>query len=288
MIAASVTAPTPIVVNTIRPRFVAEVEGVDLSRPLEGRVFGRLRAAFAEHPVLVFHGQKLRPEHMRVLSLRFGPLEVPIVRRHRHPSYEDVSYISNVDESGNFDPTLAVRSTKWHSNGSFLDQPPLLTMLHCLEAPDQGGATLFADMHAAYETLPDGLKAELERRRASHRYGAGPLGDARIVLEDEDKLRNVDHPVVRVLPETGRKCLYVNGGHTERILGVGEAEATALLDRLLAHSTEDRFVHRHDWAPGDLVIWDDRATQHRGAGDAPKGQRRVMLRTIVTGTAVPR
>src|SRR5690606_12275253 len=105
--------------------------------------------------VLIFHGQTLRPEHMRVLSLRFGPLEVPIVRRHRHPSYQDVSYISNVDESGNFDPALATRSTKWHTNGTFLEQPPLLTMLHCLEAPDRGGATLFADMHAAYEALPD-------------------------------------------------------------------------------------------------------------------------------------
>jgi taurine dioxygenase len=263
-----------------------EVRGVDLSTPVDDATFAWIRAAFAEHPVLVFRDQRLGAADLAAFGRRFGTPRRHALVDYRHPEYPEVSWLRNVDEAGNTDWYGVKRATDWHTDSTYEEELPLLAMLHALEVPARKGGTMFADMCAAYMALPTAMQQRLAGLTGLHGRSDGPAG-ARLYSRDEcegmtDKIY-VEQPRPAVVPHpvTGRPILFVNPMHTHGFAGMARAEAWQLIEELAAHSTQDRFVYYHAWRVGDLLLWDERATMHRGAGDYEPEQRRVMLRTIV-------
>ncbi|WP_020652984.1 TauD/TfdA dioxygenase family protein [Massilia niastensis] len=266
----------------------AEVLGLDLSRPLSDDDFQRLHRAHLDHHVLVFRDQKITPAEQVAFSRRFGELQIHVLRLFQLAGHPEVLVISNIRENG--EPIgLGDAGHYWHSDLSYKETPSLGSMLHAQELPAEGGDTLFANQHTAWDTLPGELKREVEGLQAEHSYLARyeelaqrnpwrpKLSQAQI-----DEVVPVRHPVVRTHPETGRKALFVSEHFTTRILGVSEQRSRELLDLLFAHSVRPEFVYRHQWQPHDMVFWDNRSLQHLAAG-CPDQLRRKLYRTTIAG-----
>ena len=262
-----------------------EVTGVDLSGPIAEDVFDEIKENFWRNPVLVFRDQDLDAHSLAALGKRFGPLQLHVLVDYRHEEVPEVSWLTNVNKDGSLDPAGYKRATTWHSDGTFEERPPAVAILHAKEIPSKGGGTVFCNMIRAYETLPDEVRERIDGLTGRHFYGAGPGGTGALPLKDyqEGTLPEVHHPVVRTHPESGRRMLYVNAIHTFGFVEVEGEEGETLLDGLLDHATQDEFVYHHRWSHGDVVMWDERATMHRGAGDYDPNERRVMLRTISYG-----
>jgi taurine dioxygenase len=261
----------------------AEALGVDLAR-LDDATFAWVGKAFAEHPVLVFRDQKLGAADIAAFGRRFGVPRKHALMKYRHPDHEEVSWLTNVEEDGNVDWYGVKRATEWHTDSTYEERLPLLAMLHALELPSQKGGTMFADMRAAYDALPEATKQRLGGLVALHGRTDGPAGE-RLYGADkgatEKHYTEVAWPAVVAHPVTGRPILFVNPMHVHGFEGMAREEAWPLIEELAAHATQDRFVYYHSWRVGDLLIWDERATMHRGAGDYRPDERRIMLRTIV-------
>jgi taurine dioxygenase len=266
----------------------AEILGLDLNLPLSRRDFQRIHQAHLEHHLLVFRDQRITPQQQVDFSRRFGPLQIHVLRNFQLPSNPEVLIISNIIEDGK--PIgLGDAGHFWHSDLSYKETPSLGSMLHAQELPAEGGDTLFANMHLAWDTLPAALRHAVQGLRAEHSYLAQyealrrrnpyrpPLTQAQI-----DEVRPVLHPVVRTHPETGRRALFVSEHFTTRIVGVPESESRALLDELFAHSVKPEHIYRHRWAPHDMVFWDNRSLMHL-AGGTPDHLRRKLYRTTIEG-----
>src|SRR3954451_15600799 len=260
-----------------------EALGVDLSR-LDDATFGWIERAFAEHPVLVFRTQKLEAADIAAFARRFGAPRQHALVKYRHREYPEVSWLTNVEEDGRVDWYGVKRATDWHTDSTYEEEPPLLAMLYALEVPSAKGGTMFADMRAAFDALPEKTKQRLGGLTGLHGRSDGPAGE-KLYGDDKGKTEKQYHeqprPAVTRHPVTGRPILFVNPMHTHGFVGMQREEAWPLIEELAEHSTQDRFVYYHSWQPGDLLIWDERATMHRGAGDYAPQERRVMLRTIV-------
>jgi taurine dioxygenase len=257
----------------------AEIEGVDLSRPLEAATIAALRRALLEHLVLFFRGQKLTPQQQLAFARAFGePVEYPQLK-----GLPDCPLITPVvkleHERVNFGGV-------WHSDTTYLERPPMGSMLYAIEIPPYGGDTLFANQYLAYEALSDGLKRTLDGL-----VGVNTSTKAAASKTREDRMRAAgaelkvlvgEHPVVRTHPETGRKALFVNVGHTERFKGWREEESRPLLEFLFAHQVRPEFTCRFRWQSGSLAFWDNRCTQHNPVNDY-HGYRRVMHRVTLAG-----
>jgi taurine dioxygenase len=277
--AMSVASLRPLGTGTLG----TEAVGVDLSVPLDDGALRWIEAAFAQHPVLVFRGQRLGAAQLDAYARRFGTPRRHVLERYRHHEIPEISYITNVDAQGNIDPFGVKRATKWHADATYEATLPRLAMLHALEVPAAGGGTLFADMAAAYEALPAALKAGIEGRTGLHRFNAGPAGGAAIYAGQAlgEPLVEQRHPAVLRHPASGRSILFVNPSHTIGFEGMEAGQGWKLVEALSAHAIEDRFVYYHKWQVGDLLMWDELATMHRGAGDSRPSERRVMMRSIV-------
>ncbi len=264
----------------------AVLGGVDLAAPLDDVVVAEIRRALLENLVVFFRDQTLTPERLRDVGRRFGELHVHEFVKGLPECPEVIEILKTEDERVNFGGT-------WHSDVTYHDTPPLGSILYALEVPEAGGDTLFANQYLAYETLSEGLREMLEGRKAVHsaapiygtqgsfaaRYGE----DAGTALQpNEDHLREIEHPIFRTHPETGRKGLYVNGNFTIRLAGLSEAESRPILERLYVHATMPDFCCRFRWRPGSVAFWDNRAVQHYAVNDYP-GQRRRMHRVTVLG-----
>jgi taurine dioxygenase len=262
-----------------------EVLGFDLSRDLNDDTFPAVEQAFAEHPVLVFRNQRLSAAELAAFGARFGRQKPHILEQYRHAEYPTVSYITNVAKDGGVDRFGVKRASSWHTDETYEAELPRLAILHALEVPNDKGGTIFADMRAAYDELPEARKAQLEKLVALHGHTDGPDSVRVYGLEytKESGARRPEqhHPAVRVHPITGRKVLFVNPTHTHGFEGMGQDEALALIEELRDHSIRDKFTYYHPWRVGDVLMWDEVATMHRGAGDARPEERRVMMRTIV-------
>jgi taurine dioxygenase len=263
-----------------------EAIGIDLSQPLDDTTFARIERAFAENPVLVFRNQHLGAEELAAFGRRFGVPRRHALVSYRYPGVPEVSWLRNVDDEGNVDWYGVKRATDWHTDSTYEEELPLLAMLHALEIPSAKGGTMFADMCAAYDALPEAMKERLRGLVGLHGRTDGPAG-ARLYSPDEGK-RMTDkayaeqrRPAVVAHPVSGRPVLFVNPMHTHGFEGMSHDEAWRLTEDLAAHATQPRFVYYHSWRVGDLLMWDERATMHRGAGDYRPDERRVMLRTIV-------
>jgi taurine dioxygenase len=263
-----------------------EVLGLDLSKPLDDGQSAWITEAFAAHPVLVFRDQDLGAADIAAFGRHFGTPREHVLIKYRHAEHPDVSWLTNVDAAGNVDWFGVKRATEWHTDSTFESELPLLAILHAKEVPSEKGGTMFVDMGAAYDSLPDAKKQLLSGLVGLHRHGAGPAGEQ---LYGDDKGRveekylhnDTRWPAVTRHPVTNRPTLFVNPMHTLGFVGMTKEEAWPLIEELTAHATRDEAVYYHNWRVGDVLMWDERATMHRGAGDYRPEARRIMLRTIV-------
>lgn len=261
----------------------AEIEGVDLAAPLDDDVVAEIRAAFLEHLVIFFRNQTLAPQRQLQFASRFGdPMEYPQLRG--LPECPLITPVVKLEhETVNFGGV-------WHSDTTYLERPPMASMLYAVEVPPYGGDTLFANQYAAYDTLSSGLKESLSRL-----VGVNTSAKAEVSRTREDRLREAgaelrvlvgEHPAVRTHPETGRRALFVNAAHTARFRDWTEAESAPLLDYLFAHQIRPEITCRFRWEPGSVAFWDNRCAQHNPVNDY-HGFRRVMHRVTLAGD-VPR
>ena len=266
----------------------AEVLGLDLAAPLSADDFQRLHEAHLKYHVLVLRDQRITPAQQVAFSRRFGPLQIHVLRDFQLPGQPEVLVVSNIRENGK--PIgLGDAGHFWHSDLSYKEKPSLGSLLHAQELPAEGGDTLFANQHRAYESLPAALRTLVDPLFAEHTYVAryeelrerSPWRP-RLTQAQLDEVRPVLHPVVRTHPETGRKALFVSEHFTTRIVGLPEDESRAVLDELFAWSTRPAFVYRHSWQPHDLVFWDNRSVLHLAAG-TPDHLRRKLYRTTIEG-----
>jgi taurine dioxygenase len=266
----------------------AEIVGIDLGQPLSDEDFARVHRAHLDHHVVVFRDQRITPAQHIDFSRRFGKLMIHVLHQYHLPGHPEILTVSNIIEDGKA-VGLGDAGKYWHSDISYKELPSLGSLLHAQELPEQGGDTLFADMHLAYDSLPEALRATLDGKRAVHSYLAkyGQMqkdGNWRPTLSSEQlaQVKEVIHPVVRTHPETGRKALFVSEGFTTRIEGLPEDESRQVLDELFAHSVRPEHVYRHQWQPHDLVFWDNRSLIHLAAGCPPE-LRRKLYRTTIEG-----
>jgi taurine dioxygenase len=261
-----------------------EALGIDLSRPLNEATFTWIGRAFAEHPVLVFRDQNLGAAELAAFGRGFGLPRMHALVKYRHAEYPEVSWLTNVEDDGKVDWYGVKRATEWHTDSTYEDDPPILAILHAKEIPSSKGGTMFADMRAAYDALPTSMKERLSALVGLHGRSTGPAGE-KLYGPDKGKTEKVyqerQRPAVIAHPASGRPILFVNPMHTHGFEGMEREAAWELIEELAAHATQERFTYYHSWQVGDLLIWDERATMHRGAGDYHPEERRIMLRTIV-------
>jgi taurine dioxygenase len=268
----------------------AEVIGLDLAKPLGEYDFARLHRAHLDYHVLVFRDQHITPQQQIAFSRRFGPLQIHVLHQFALPGHPEILIVSNIVENGK--PVgLGDAGHFWHSDLSYKEKPSLGSMLHAQELPAEGGDTLFANMHVAWDTLPAHLRRAVEGRRAEHTYlaryaelQARSPWRPNLSSEQIAQVKPVVHPVVRTHPETGRKALFVSEHFTTRIVDLPEDESRALLDELFAHSVRPECLYRHVWREHDMVFWDNRSLMHL-AGGTPDHLRRKLYRTTIEGDA---
>jgi len=284
-------AAARLTVTPIHPHFGAEVGGVDLARPMDGETFARIRAAFEEHSVLVFHDQPLSDEAQMAFSARFGPLEktTTSVAQNRKVAAE-IADLSNVDPDGAVIPMDDRRmvyhsgNQLWHTDSSFKPVPALASLLSGREVPPEGGQTEYASMRRAWAGLPEDRRRWLDGRVAIHSfaYSRGLIAPGLLTPEQEAALPPVRHALVRANPVNGRKSVYV-GSHCWYVEGMSVEDSRPVIDELMALTTQPSNVYSHRWRRHDLVMWDNRAMLHRGRPWDGARYRRVMHRTTVAG-----
>jgi len=278
--------------------FGGEVSGVDIGRPLDEATVSALWQAIDRYAVVVFRGQDLDDERQMDFGRQFGKLEIPRsgradVERRLRP---EISDISNLDEQGQLRRHDDARrfdqlgNRLWHTDGSFRRIPAALSMLYAHRVPRPGplgaGETDFADLRAAYDALPAVTKAQIEDLVASHdiAWSRAQLGFTELLFGEKDVLPPVPQRLVRVHPGSKRKTLYL-AAHASEIVGWPVPDGRLLLRDLIEHATQPAFVYRHEWREGDLVIWDNRCTMHRGRAfdeREVRDLRRVTTRDIAS------
>ena len=266
-----------LTIRQLHPLFVGEVEGVDAAAPLDAATVSALIAAIDRYAVLVFRDQHLDDERQMAFARNFGELELPrsgraAVKRRLRP---EISDISNLDEEnrvrGRDDPRRfdQLGNRLWHTDGSFRRVPAALSMLYAHRVPGPSprgnGETEFADMRAAYDALTEATRDAIADLIATHdiAWSRAQLGFTDLLFGEKNVLPPVPQRLVRLHPGSGRKSLYV-AAHASEIVGWPVPDGRLLLRELIEHATQREFVYRHDWREGDLVIWDNRCTMHRG------------------------
>jgi len=261
-----------------------EVTGIDLNRPIDAGLQAELNRAFIEHSVLVVRGQSFTPGQMLAAVQLFGDLFVQHNTRFALPECPLIHYISNQDKYP--DGRRYIPGEGYHTDHSNDRMPPKATVLHAVQLPDSGGDTQYVNMHAAYNGLPAEMRERIDPLRAVHVYQSRHSARKLLGLTENAKDRVPDavvHPLVRTHPQTGRRAIYLNPIRIDDIVGMEEAEAQALLGQLLAHATRPEYEYRHQWRPGDLVLWDNRCLLHKANGDYDMRQKRYLYRVMLTG-----
>ena len=274
----------------VHPCLGAEIGGVDLTRPVSAEDFAEIEAALNRYAVLIFRDQPLSDDEQIAFSRYFGPLEiVPIYAGYKLRIRAEFADISNLDADSKL---LAPESDRrmfnlgnqlWHTDSSFKYVPARCSLLSAREIPPQGGETEFADLRAAYDALPEETKRRLAGLVAEHSifHSRRQTGFANFNEETRSAMPPVPQLVVRRHPGSGRMTLYL-AAHASHIIGWPVEDGRRLIEELIAFATEPRFVYRHRWRVGDLVIWDDRCTMHRGRPYDDARHRRVLHRTTVS------
>jgi taurine dioxygenase len=274
------TKPT-LIVRRSSGALGAEIAGIDLSAEFDDTLLSEIRRVLLDHLVVFFRDQDLTAAQFLAFARRFGTVaEYPFIAG--LPDYPEVIEVKKLEhERVNFGGI-------WHSDTTYLEEPPMGSLLLAREVPQTGGDTLFANMYLAYETLSTGMRQLLERLSAvssSAKADVSRTREDRVATSPKPASRTVyeaHHPVVRTHPETGRKALYVNIAHTLRFTGMTEEESAPLLGFLFHHQVKPEFTCRFHWQRGSIAFWDNRAVQHNPINDY-HGQRRVMHRITIAG-----
>lgn len=253
----------------------AEIRGIALSQPLLAGQITAVRKALLDHFVLVFRNQDITEEQQVRFTSYFGQA-VEHVREQPDRPVKEIFVISNVSEGGKAIGALENRELPFHSDLSYLKKPGTISVLYAIEVPKVGGETQWLNASAAYEALDGETKKRLQGLRAVHRH----------YREEQNPPEPVDHPIVRVHPESGLKSLYIAPFITSSVVGMSGPEGRRLLDSLIEHMIQPRFIWTHKWQVGDLVIWDNRTTLHRRE-PFPATERRTLKRTQVLGDEIP-
>lgn len=280
----SSAVPQNFTVRPITGGCGAEIFGVDLSAPLHPQTVAGLRQVLLEHLVIFFHDQHLEPDGLRTFGQYFGEIEkerfIPALEGH-----EGIHVLRGISKN-----KLTTQNLIWHVDHSYKEMPSMAAALYAVDVPEAGGDTLFANMYKAYDALSPGMKQCLEGRVAVHdlvaygiRSGLFETAEQRAAISRMPA--PVEHPLVCVHPETGRKMLFVNEAWTTTIKDVSPLESRHLLDFLFAHAAQPEFQCRLRWRNNSLAIWDNRAVQHRGIPDYER--HRILHRVAIGGTWRP-
>jgi len=261
----------------------AEVVGLDFTKPIEADTKTSLNQAFARHHVLVMRDQNFTPPEFKQAAQVFGALQPHDKKDTFVPGHPDVYYVSN---DVVVDGKRVIPGETFHTDHSNHPAPPKATMLFAVSLPSSGGDTQYVNMHSAYDDLPDQTKRRIDSLRSVHVYLSkySPRSLGRL---SEESRRNLPppgiHPLVRTNPDNGRKALYLNPVRMESIEGMGDNEALSLIDELMQHATQKKYEYRHQWRPGDWVIWDNRSVMHQANPDYDMNERRFLFRLMLKG-----
>ena len=279
----------PIDVVPLTPKIGAEIRGVDLRDDLDEETVAAIRNAWLEHAVVLFRDQDLGKDDQVRFTTQFGNVGILArPKQYRTSGHDDMPdgmmLISNVRENGEPIGALPDGEMMFHHDMLHADIPHTATLLYAVEIPSIGGNTLFASGYAAYDTLPEDVRAPLEGQKAFHHYNYGSVqkGDGKGTPAYSKSV----HPVFRTHSETGRKAIYVNRLMTEGIVDMPTEQSSALLERLFDHSERAEFVYEHVWRTGDLLMWDNRCSMHART-DFPGGERRLLWRTTIASDERP-
>jgi taurine dioxygenase len=267
----------------------AEIHGVDV-KALDDADFAAIYRAWLDHNVVVVPGQELTIEDFLRYSRRFGVVHPHPSKSTRHPDYPEITLLgaNKFGPDGALDMAIYRRGAEgWHTDGAYDEQPFKATQLYALAIPSRGGDTLFASMYAAYDALPARLKDRLEGRTGAFTYGGRRKATALLDAEDRE-WTPVFHPIIRTHPETGRRALYFDPGKILRIEGLPPEESDALIDELTERMIQPGGEYRHRWRKGDVVIWDNRCSYHKAAGDYPPEEDRIHWRVSIKERAAAR
>ncbi|NQU61305.1 MAG: TauD/TfdA family dioxygenase [Rhodospirillales bacterium] len=257
----------------------AEIDGVDLSKDLPDAVIAEIRRALLEYLVIFFRDQDITPEQHLAFARRFGDLVAYPMVKGLDDYPEIVPVLKLEHETVNFGGI-------WHSDTTYLAEPPLGAILVARELPPTGGDTLFANMYMAYDSLSEDMKEKLSRLTAINTSAKAHVAKSREGrqqdMDDVPEPLIAEHPAVRTHPETGRRVFYVNLGHTVGFKDMSEEESGPLLEDLFAHQQQEQFTCRFQWAPGSIAFWDNRCTQHFPFNDY-HGYRRELHRVTLAG-----
>ncbi len=270
----------------LAPSLGAEVLGLDLNAPMSDAAFEAIWRAFLDYELLLFRGQRLDPHQHVAFARRFGPVDVHVMNQYHKDALPELYFLSNLDEQGRPNGRHPDKGTLvWHTDGSWRRVTGQATMLYAIEAPAVGGETWWACQYAAYDALSEEEKRRCGAMRAVHnldfsrsrRHPEDPMSEAQ-----KQAAPPVEHPVVRTHPDTRRKCLYL-GDHAERIVGLSFEESRRVIDGLNQKAAQDAWIYRHQWRPGDFVVWDNRCLLHRATEYDPATQKRVVRRATING-----
>jgi len=277
----------------------ADIEGVDLARELSLDAVDAIKQAWADHLVLRFRGQRLDDDQLMRFSAHLGELDwAPVIAASRvkipgEDRYVEaaeegrryISVISNIVENGKAIGALGAYESIWHTDMSYNPEPPCASALYALEVPPSGGDTGFANMYLAYETMPDGLRQQVEGRLCRHDSTYNSAGELRrgfSEVTDPRKAPGADHPIIRTHPVTGRRALFLGRRRNAYILGLELEDSDRLLDALWAHAARPELTWYQQWRIGDLVLWDNRCVMHR-RNEFDPNSRRLMHRSQIKG-----
>jgi taurine dioxygenase len=271
-----------IEVRPLGRQVAVEARGVDV-RTLDDAGFATLYRAWLDHNVLVVPGQELTIEEFLHYSRRFGVVVPHPSKSTRHPDYPEITQlgVNKFGPDGQLDMAIYRRGAEgWHTDGAYDEEPFKATQLYALAVPSRGGDTHFASMYAAYDALPARLKETLDGRKGAFTYGGRRKATALLNPEDRDWIP-VYHPIIRVHPETGRKGLYFDPGKILAIDGLEPGESDAIIEELTERMITPDGQYTHHWRKGDIVIWDNRCSYHKAAGDYPPDEDRIHWRVSI-------
>ena len=265
----------------------SEVSGIDLANPLPDSVFQQIQRELHDRSVLIFHDQNWSPDEHIEFSKRFGPLENHVLSNYCLPGHPEIFVVSNIIENGKHVRAFG-GSKRYHSDLSYMKEPSLGSVFHCLECPEGEGETCFTSMFAVYEALPEERKQWLLKRMGVHDYvwNFENHHNDRPPLTDEQKTSTPprSHPAVISHPETGRKALYLSAVFVRCFEGMEDVESQKIIHELIEFASQAKFEYVHRWTPGDVIIWDNRSVLHKALPFDEKNARRRMHRTTVRGS----
>lgn len=294
--AAELDRTAAVIVRPSGAALAADVEGVDLNEPLQPAQVAAIQQAWADHQVLRFRGQQaLTLEGLAGFSRNFGPLDLrPMasmaMSREHDELPPEITVISNVKVGGKPLGALGDGEAVWHTDMTYNPMPPKGACLYAVEIPTWGGNTHFADMYAAYETLPEATKLRIAGLRCVHDASRNSAGELRLGYEDVTdprKTKGAVHHIVSTHAGTGRKCLLLGRRRNAYIVGLELEESEQLLDALWAHATRPELTWTQEWKVGDVMMWDNTCTMHKRDAFDP-ASRRLMYRTQIAGAVATR